>query len=141
MVIPHLRPVEGADETVNYNTEDLKARIRELTGGQGADVVYDPVGGRYSEPALRSTAWDVWRRASARVVLPLARCPTRAMVRMSLSWYFNMLGLLLLGEGRLRGSHLLSRSRLGPTNRAARGGRPGIVFTQINDCTGHGSLP
>jgi NADPH2:quinone reductase len=48
----------GAAETINYATEDLKGRIRELTGGAGADVVYDPVGGPYSEPALRSTAWD-----------------------------------------------------------------------------------
>ena len=48
----------GADETVNYSTADLKAAIRDLTDGQGADVVYDPVGGPYSEPALRSTAWD-----------------------------------------------------------------------------------
>lgn len=48
----------GADETIDYSREDLKVRIRELTGGEGADVVYDPVGGPYSEPALRSTAWD-----------------------------------------------------------------------------------
>ncbi len=48
----------GADETINYSTEDLKTRVRELTGGQGADVVYDPVGGDFSEPALRSTAWE-----------------------------------------------------------------------------------
>ncbi len=48
----------GADETINYSTEDLKSRVRELTGGQGADVVYDPVGGDFSEPALRSTAWE-----------------------------------------------------------------------------------
>jgi NADPH:quinone reductase len=48
----------GADETINYDTEDLKNRVRELTGGAGVDVVYDPVGGRYSEPALRATAWD-----------------------------------------------------------------------------------
>jgi NADPH2:quinone reductase len=48
----------GADETVNYDTEDLKTRVRELTGGAGADVIYDPVGGRYSEPALRATAWE-----------------------------------------------------------------------------------
>ena len=43
--------------TINYSTEDLKTRIRELTGGTGADVVYDAVGGAYSEPALRSMAW------------------------------------------------------------------------------------
>lgn len=47
----------GASDTVNYATEDLKAAVRELTGGEGADVVYDPVGGPYSEPALRATAW------------------------------------------------------------------------------------
>jgi NADPH2:quinone reductase len=47
----------GATMTINYKTEDLKTRVRELTGGVGADVVYDPVGGPYSEPALRSTAW------------------------------------------------------------------------------------
>ena len=48
----------GATETINYSTEDLKTRVRELTGGVGADVVYDPVGGPYSEPALRATAWE-----------------------------------------------------------------------------------
>jgi NADPH2:quinone reductase len=48
----------GASLTINYDEEDLKTRIRELTDGAGADVVYDPVGGRYAEPALRSTAWD-----------------------------------------------------------------------------------
>ena len=48
----------GAAMTINYATEDLKTRVRELTGGEGADVVYDPVGGRYSEAALRSTAWN-----------------------------------------------------------------------------------
>jgi NADPH2:quinone reductase len=44
----------GADETINYETEDLKERAKELTGG-GADVVVDPVGGRYSELAQRAT--------------------------------------------------------------------------------------
>lgn len=47
----------GADETVNYATENLKDRINELTGGKGADVVYDPVGGPYTEPAIRALAW------------------------------------------------------------------------------------
>jgi NADPH2:quinone reductase len=47
----------GADETVNYSTENLKDRINELTGGKGADVVYDPVGGPYTEPAVRALAW------------------------------------------------------------------------------------
>jgi NADPH2:quinone reductase len=48
----------GAAKTINYATEDLKTRIREITNGAGADVVYDPVGGPYSEPALRATAWE-----------------------------------------------------------------------------------
>ena len=47
----------GADQTINYTTEDLKSRIKELTDGKGADVIYDPVGGDYSEPALRAMAW------------------------------------------------------------------------------------
>jgi NADPH2:quinone reductase len=47
----------GAAETVNYATDDLRGRLKELTGGRGADVVYDPVGGDLAEPALRSIAW------------------------------------------------------------------------------------
>ncbi|HEX4903191.1 MAG TPA: NADPH:quinone oxidoreductase family protein [Acidimicrobiales bacterium] len=48
----------GAAETVNYATEDLRARLKELTDGQGVDVCYDPVGGDLSELALRSMAWE-----------------------------------------------------------------------------------
>src|SRR5436190_5200777 len=47
----------GADEAINYTTEDLRERIKALTRGNGADVVYDPVGGSYTELALRSIAW------------------------------------------------------------------------------------
>jgi NADPH2:quinone reductase len=47
----------GADELLNYATTDLKNGLRELTGGKGVDVVYDCVGGNYSEAALRSIAW------------------------------------------------------------------------------------
>lgn len=47
----------GADATVQYVAENLRDRVRELTGGRGADVVFDPVGGPYTEPALRATAW------------------------------------------------------------------------------------
>jgi NADPH:quinone reductase len=46
----------GADEIVDYTTEPLKERLKELTRG-GADVVVDPVGGEVSEAALRATAW------------------------------------------------------------------------------------
>ncbi|WP_428818514.1 NADPH:quinone oxidoreductase family protein [Microbulbifer sp. MCCC 1A16149] len=47
----------GADETINYSRENLKDRIRELTDGKGADVIYDPVGGEFTEQAYRSIAW------------------------------------------------------------------------------------
>ena len=47
----------GADDTINYTAEDLRDRIKALTGGKGPDVVYDPVGGDYTEPAFRSIAW------------------------------------------------------------------------------------
>src|SRR5690606_30153906 len=48
---------KGADETINYEKEDLKNRIKELTQGKGVDVVLDPVGGKYTEAALRGIAW------------------------------------------------------------------------------------
>lgn len=48
----------GADLTINYTKEDLKKKIKELTDGNGADVIYDPVGGDYTEAALRATAWN-----------------------------------------------------------------------------------
>jgi NADPH2:quinone reductase len=48
----------GADETVNYASEDLRDALKRLGGARGIDVVYDPVGGRYAEPALRSLGWE-----------------------------------------------------------------------------------
>jgi len=48
----------GADETINYSTEDLKNRAKELTDGNGVDVVYDCVGGEYAEQALRAIGWE-----------------------------------------------------------------------------------
>jgi NADPH:quinone reductase len=47
----------GADDTINYAADDLRDRVKAITGGGGVDVVYDPVGGAYTEPALRSLAW------------------------------------------------------------------------------------
>lgn len=47
----------GAAETINYTTEDFRERIKELTGGKGVDVVYDPVGGDLTVPAIKSLAW------------------------------------------------------------------------------------
>ncbi len=48
----------GADEVINYSEQPLKEAIKELTGGKGVDVVYDPVGGDFSEQALRGMAWN-----------------------------------------------------------------------------------
>ena len=48
---------KGADFTINYSNEDLKEKIKEITNGKGVDVVYDPVGDKYTEPAIRSMAW------------------------------------------------------------------------------------
>lgn len=48
---------QGADATINYGTENLREAIKTLTDGKGPDVVYDPVGGEFAEPAFRSIAW------------------------------------------------------------------------------------
>jgi NADPH:quinone reductase len=47
----------GADATINYSTENLREAIKTLTNGKGPDVIYDPVGGDFAEPAFRSIAW------------------------------------------------------------------------------------
>ncbi len=47
----------GADATINYSRENLREAIKVLTHGKGPDVIYDPVGGDYTEPAFRSIAW------------------------------------------------------------------------------------
>ncbi|MBL4790211.1 MAG: NADPH:quinone oxidoreductase family protein [Kordiimonadaceae bacterium] len=46
----------GADELINYSTEDLRDRLKEITGGKGVDIIYDPVGGDYTETAFRNMA-------------------------------------------------------------------------------------
>ncbi|WP_118178889.1 NADPH:quinone oxidoreductase family protein [Paraburkholderia phosphatilytica] len=47
----------GADATINYARDDLREQLKTLTDGKGPDVIYDPVGGDYAEPAFRSIAW------------------------------------------------------------------------------------
>ncbi len=47
----------GADHGIDYRSEDIRARVKALTGGRGADVVFDPVGGKVFEASLRCTAW------------------------------------------------------------------------------------
>jgi NADPH2:quinone reductase len=48
----------GADHRINYTTEDLKRRAKELSKGHGVDLIYDPVGGAYTEQAFRAIAWN-----------------------------------------------------------------------------------
>lgn len=48
----------GADDTIQYTNEDLKERVKALTGGSGVDVIYDAVGGPHAEQALRAIAWE-----------------------------------------------------------------------------------
>jgi NADPH2:quinone reductase len=48
----------GADELVNYTEQDLKAVVKQLTGGKGVDVVYDPVGDKLADPAFRTIGWN-----------------------------------------------------------------------------------
>ena len=47
----------GADACINYSSESLRDRLKEITGGRGPDVICDPVGGALTEPAFRSIAW------------------------------------------------------------------------------------
>jgi NADPH:quinone reductase len=47
----------GADATINYSRDNLRDAIKTLTEGKGPDVIYDPVGGDFAEPAFRSIAW------------------------------------------------------------------------------------
>lgn len=47
----------GVDAVIDYGQEDLKERVKQVGGAHGIDVIYDPVGGAYSEPALRGIAW------------------------------------------------------------------------------------
>jgi NADPH2:quinone reductase len=52
-----LARAHGAEEGINYQDEDLKSRLKEVTGRKGVDVLYDCVGGPHAEPALRAMAW------------------------------------------------------------------------------------
>lgn len=52
-----LAETRGADFLLNYSKEDVKEGLRRLTNGKGVDVVFDPIGGQYTEPALRAMGW------------------------------------------------------------------------------------
>ncbi len=65
----------GADECIQYTTEDLRERVKALTAGKGVDVVFDPVGGDYSEAALRSLAWEGRHLVVGFAAGPIPRLP------------------------------------------------------------------
>jgi NADPH2:quinone reductase len=48
----------GADHLIDYRAEDMRARVKEITGGKGCDVIFDPVGGDAFDTALRCIAWE-----------------------------------------------------------------------------------
>lgn len=48
---------QGADETIDYSSASLKEAVKQLTGGKGADVIFDPVGGQYAQDAFSCIAW------------------------------------------------------------------------------------
>jgi NADPH2:quinone reductase len=49
---------QGADHVIDYSTEDLVARVKEITGGRGADVIYDPVGGDVFDASRKVVAFE-----------------------------------------------------------------------------------
>lgn len=97
----------GADEVIDYGREDLKDRVKALTGGAGADVVYDPVGGAYTEPALRATAWEGRFLVIGFAAGDIPRVPTNLTLLKGCSivgvfWGMAMMRQPVRGRGQLR---------------------------------------
>lgn len=124
----------GADATIRYDSEDLRERIAALTDGRGPDVIYDPVGGAYAEPAFRSIGWRgrylvVGFAAGEIPKLPLNLALLKGASIVGVFWgefakrepqrnaqAFEEL-VRWLGEGKLR-PHISARYRLDETPRA-----------------------
>jgi len=90
----------GADYRINYSPEDLKTRIKELPDGRGADVIYDAVGGDYTEQAYRAIAWCgrylvIDFAASATPKIPL----NLPLLKAGVYWEISALGDLLMDLG------------------------------------------
>ncbi len=109
----------GADETIAYDREDLREAIKRIAGADGVDVVYDPVGGKYSEAAVRGMAWNgrylvVGFAAGEIPKIPLNLALLKGCAIVGVFWgefkrrepalhLANMAQLLVwLGEGRLK---------------------------------------
>ncbi|MBV7256797.1 NADPH:quinone oxidoreductase family protein [Pacificimonas sp. WHA3] len=126
----------GADEVINYTEEDLRAGIKRATGGKGVDVVYDPVGDKFAEPAFRSMAWKgrylvVGFAAGEIPKLPLNLALIKGAAIVGVFWgaftqhepkvhQANMAELLTwLGEGKLK-PHVSKRFPLAEGGQAIR---------------------
>jgi NADPH2:quinone reductase len=124
----------GADATINYEKEDLREAIKRETQGKGPDVIYDPVGGKFAEPAFRSIGWRgrylvIGFAAGQIPSIPLNLALlkgasivgvfwgdfTRREPQANLAGMKEMLGWL--NEGRLR-PHISGRYRLDEVTRA-----------------------
>jgi NADPH2:quinone reductase len=108
----------GADATINYTTENLRDRARQLSGGEGVDVIYDPVGGPYSEPALRSGRWGARHLVIGFAAGEIPRLP---------------LNLALLGSRSILGVYWGDWAQRHPEKSAAN-------FDQITDWLASGQL-
>lgn len=81
----------GADHLINYTRENIRERVKELTGGHGADVVYDPVGGDATDQAIRAMAWGarflVVGFSSGRIAeIPANRCLIKNASAIGVFW-------------------------------------------------------
>lgn len=122
----------GADETIDYSTEDLRARLDELTAKRGVDVVFDPVGGPYTEAAFRATAWRGRLLVVGFAAGDIPRLP---------------LNLALLKERSIRGVYWGDWTRKDPEGHAANMGelarwiRDGTVRPAITERIGLAAVP
>jgi NADPH2:quinone reductase len=124
----------GADVLINYSSGDLREAIKAATDGKGPDVIYDPVGGEYAEPAFRSIGWSgrylVVGFANGEIPkLPLNLALLKGASLMGVFWgefvkrepKANLAGMMqLLGwlaEGKIR-PHVSARYALADTPRA-----------------------
>jgi NADPH2:quinone reductase len=100
----------GADAAIDYTQPEWRRQVEALTDGQGADVVYDAVGGAYAEPALRATAW----RGPYLVVGFAAGEIPRLPLNLALLQERQVLGVLW-GEAMRRdpGQHAANMAQLG----------------------------
>jgi NADPH2:quinone reductase len=126
----------GASETINYAAEDLREGIKRTCGGAGPDIIYDPIGDKYAEPAFRSIGWNgrylvVGFAAGEIPKLPLNLALIKGAAIVGVFWgaftmrepklhQANMLELLQwLGEGRLK-PHISKRFSLDEAAQAIR---------------------